>query len=297
MNLKLIDTAIRSYAQSLNDRDLGRLALFRLIWGEQDRIARTHTSAWEAPQSEEAAELLRQGRPLFTDRPVPIDATTYITAARVVSKILVEAKVLAPQALSDLAGIDWIAITSLVDLARAGAEPPAYLEEVCATLFEGGLPEDSARLGGLVASLALRPLLQGPAEAAAKVLKKAAPEARPLLCPICGTAPSISRVAGTSAKGRTRTLWCSQCATEWLFDRVRCARCGTHNQGHLHFHHIDSDDSHRIATCDECGGYIRTIYVEESEILAPFSFEVEDVMTARLDAIANDPSFRGMMQE
>ena len=42
--------------------------------------------------------------------------------------------------------------------------------------------------------------------------------------------------------------------------------------------------SHRIATCDECGGYLRTVYADDA--LAPFSFEVEDVIMARLDAIA-----------
>ena len=46
----------------------------------------------------------------------------------------------------------------------------------------------------------------------------------------------------------------------------------------------------RIATCDECGNYIRTVFVEES--LRPFSYEVEEVVTARLDAIARDPRFQ-----
>ena len=68
---------------------------------------------------------------------------------------------------------------------------------------------------------------------------------------------------------------------------MRCARCGTRNQAHLHFFNIEGDDAHRIATCDECGGYMRTLYSDDA--LAPCSYEVEDVVMARLDAIANDP--------
>ena len=65
---------------------------------------------------------------------------------------------------------------------------------------------------------------------------------------------------------------------------MRCARCGTRNQGHLHYFNVEGDDSHRIATCDECGGYMRTVFQDDA--LVPFSFDVEDVVMARLDSIA-----------
>ena len=38
------------------------------------------------------------------------------------------------------------------------------------------------------------------------------------------------------------------------------------------------------------GGYTRTVFVEDA--LRPFSFEVEEVVTAKLDAIAHDPKFQ-----
>ena len=53
--------------------------------------------------------------------------------------------------------------------------------------------------------------------------------------------------------------------------------------------YVEGDDSHRIAVCDECEGYVRTVYQQDAS--APFSFEVEDVAMAPLDAIANDPQF------
>ena len=40
-----------------------------------------------------------------------------------------------------------------------------------------------------------------------------------------------------------------------------------------------------------CGGYMRTLF-SEKESLAPVSYEVEDVIMARLDAVAHDPRLR-----
>ncbi|MEI3230831.1 MAG: formate dehydrogenase accessory protein FdhE [Gordonibacter pamelaeae] len=128
--------------------------------------------------------------------------------------------------------------------------------------------------------------MEEPARAAARALEQAGCDApHPLACPVCGGAPVAGRVGGESfTQGRGKTLWCAQCGTSWEVERVRCARCGTQNQAHLHYYNVEGDDAHRIATCDECGGYLRTVYADDA--LAPFSFEVEDVIMARLDAIA-----------
>lgn len=69
-------------------------------------------------------------------------------------------------------------------------------------------------------------------------------------------------------------------------------RCGMRNQGNLHYFNIEGDGGHRIGTCDECGNYIRTRFAGEGDN-APYSPEVEDVVMARLDAVAMDPSFAG----
>ena len=59
---------------------------------------------------------------------------------------------------------------------------------------------------------------------------------------------------------------------------------------HLHYFNVEGDDAHRIHKCDECNGYIRTVFIEDA--LRPFSHEVEEVVTAKLDAIARDPKFQ-----
>ena len=292
MNLKLIDAAIASYTPVLDQKDIKRLELFRLIWEEQEHIAST-TPQWTSPKTARIAELAQQGVPLFQETPITLDEASFLDAIRRIATILNDAEAFTGQTNSTIRDIAWDRVISEVSLSNAGSQAPRFLESVYTFLEKDGLDRESARLGALIVSLALRPFLQHAAEIGSRAFEKASPDIHPLLCPLCGTAPSLARIAGTASKGRTRTLWCSQCGAEWEFERVRCARCGTHNQKHLHFHHIQGDESHRIASCDECGGYIRTIYVDEDNLLAPFSFEVEDVLTARLDAIAANPSFAG----
>ena len=165
---------------------------------------------------------------------------------------------------------------------------------VCAAIARAGMVEQQAQMGQLFASLALRWQLEGPAEVVARARKKAKVfYDHQMHCPACGGDAALARVGeGGSGDGRNKSLWCPQCGTTWEFDRVRCPRCGTRNQGHLHYFNIEGDEAHRIGTCDECGGYIRTRFAGEGDN-APWSAEVEDVVMARLDAVAADPSFAG----
>ena len=148
------------------------------------------------------------------------------------------------------------------------------------------MDEDAARLGAMAAALALRAFLEGPATAVERARREAgADEPHSVRCPVCGGEAAVAQVSGAPAgQGRAKRLWCAQCGCAWEFERVRCVRCGTQNQAHLHYYNVEGDDAHRIATCDECGGYTRTVYEEDA--LAPFSFEVEDVVMAKLDLVA-----------
>ena len=171
------------------------------------------------------------------------------------------------------------------DVARAGSDPAAYVESFGELLRDDGMDEDPARVGALAASLALRALLGGPAAQVGSALRKAgAAEPHPMRCPVCGGAATVARVGDVQAvQGRGKSCGAASAAPRGISSGF-AARCGTQNQAHLHYFNVEGDDAHRIATCDECGGYVRTVYQED--VLARFSFEVEDVVMARLDLIA-----------
>lgn len=297
MNLKRIDAAIAAYETTLDEADRARLAFFRTLWGVQNECARGLADAYEVPSSDALRAAYEGERAVFSEAPVSIDAAALAAAAKKLVACAVEQSAFPEDTSDALSRVAWEDVFTASDMTLAGANPSAWLANVATACLDGGMVEQAAHLAALFASMALKVQLEAPAARVMAALEKAqAHDARPLLCPVCGSAPSLAHVGGkTSSSGRGRLLVCPQCAAAWEFERVRCARCGTKSQTHLHFFNIEGDDAHRIATCDECGGYMRTRY-SESE-LAPCSYEVEDVVMARLDAIAQDPRMAGAAGE
>lgn len=291
MNLKLIDAAIAAYSDKLDDADAARLAFFRALWEAQAACAAEAPGqlSWESPAPADVLSAYEAGRPVFATAPVAVDAGALAEALDALAGVLVDKGGFPADVVAAFGRVRWDRVVRASDLELAGADPSAWLADFAAVLADDGMTESQAHLGALAASMALKVQLERPAQAVMSTLRAAgAAEPRPLLCPVCGSAPHMAHVGGaTASAGRGRVLVCPQCAATWEFERVRCARCGTRNQARLHFFNVEGDDAHRIATCDECGGYIRTLYSEDA--LAPCSYEVEDVVMARLDAIAQDP--------
>ncbi len=295
MNLKLIDAAIASYQDKIDDADKERLSFFRDLWEVQARCAeKADVEAYAAPD----AEALADAKFAFEVAPVEIDAALFAETFEALARAMVDSGYYPDEVAEGLAAIDWQDVAHTSDLALLGSDPARGLIVAAEALEMKGMPEGAARLAAIVVAMALKPQLEDPAARAMKVRETAhLADEHPLFCPVCGTAPALAHVGGkTSSAGRGRVLVCPQCGTAWEFERVRCARCGTHNQTHLHFFNLEGDDAHRIATCEECGGYIRTLYSEDA--LAPCSYEVEDVVMAKLDAVAQDPRIAaGKMEE
>ena len=288
MNLKAIDAASSAYQATLDDADSARLAFFRKVWDVQAAVAADAVGklAYAVPEADELRTCFAASEPVLTHAPAEIDPGLLTDAVSRLAACLVEHGGFAVSVAEAFERTKWDRIVGASDLLLAGSDPAAYVDSFGELLVDDGMDEDTARTGALAASLALRALLEAPAEAIRDALQDAGvDEPRPVCCPVCGGAPAVARVGDTQAvQGRGKELWCGQCGTAWDFERVRCGRCGTRNQGHLHYFNVEGDEAHRIATCDECGGYVRTVYQEDA--LAPFSFEVEDVVMARLDLIA-----------
>lgn len=293
MNLKAIDAAIAAYRTNLDEGDVSRLAFFRELWGVQDEEAARAAVGYDVPDADSLKAWARAGEPVLSHVPAKIDAGALAGAMARLAEVLAVRGGFAASTSEALSRTNWERMVAASDLALAGSDPAAYVESFAELLEDDGMDEDAARIGAMATALALRALLEGPATAVERARRDAgADEPHSVRCPVCGGGAAVAQVSGASAgQGRAKRLWCPQCGCAWEFERVRCSRCGTRNQAHLHYFNVEGDEAHRIGTCDECGGYIRTVYADDA--LAPFSFEVEDVVMARLDAIARDPSFAG----
>ncbi len=287
MNMKRIDAAIKAYDGVLEPGDIDRLAFFRSLWQcvcvhEGDALGYGE----DAPSAKDVRAWYAAGEPVFANAPAPVDPAALAASAEELSAIVRDSRVFPREIEEAIAQTKWDRICKACDTAMAGREPVAFLEELEQVLSDDGKSEAAAHALALVAQLAVRSQIEPAARAAAALLPRASFESEhPLACPVCGGAPALAQVGGaTSSNGRGRVLHCLQCGMSWEFERVRCARCGTTNQAHLHYHHIEGDDAHRIASCEECGDYIRTVFVEDA--LSLVSPEVEDVVMARLDAVA-----------
>lgn len=292
MNLKAIDAALAAYRDKLDEGDVARLDFFRKLWGAladeggAGEVAAGAADGGSAPTEADLRAWFAAGEPVFAHAPATVEAAPFVATLERASACAAAHGGFAVGTAEALSRTKWDRIVAASPLDVAGCDPVAYLDALAGLLVDDGMTEDQAHTATLVAGLALRAQLEEPARAAAHALEQAGCDMpHPLVCPVCGGAPVAGRVGGeNSTQGRGKTLWCAQCGTSWEIERVRCARCGTQNQAHLHYYNVEGDDAHRIATCDECGGYLRTVYADDA--LAPFSFEVEDVVMARLDAIA-----------
>ncbi len=287
MNLKWIDNAIASYSAVLDQDEQARLAFFRGLWALQEEAAKElPADLYECPGKEHLQACLAEGKTFLADASFAVDTEKFIAHSQRIAAYLLENGSLNEEITTAFTGMSWDVLIETSDVAAAGVKPFDYLDSTGVVLMDMDYTENQTRMILLVLSAALRIQLETVAKAARGALgPKGFEEEHPRTCPVCGSEASLAHVGGsTSSSGRGKLLFCTQCGMTWEFDRVRCARCGTTSQGKLHYYNIEGDDDHRIGTCDECGGYIRTLYSDND--LRPVSYEVEDVVMAKLDAIA-----------
>lgn len=105
-------------------------------------------------------------------------------------------------------------------------------------------------------------------------------------CPVCGGKPDF---AFLDKERGARWLLCSRCDAEWLFQRLECPYCGTHEQSSLAYL-TDDAELYRLYTCEECHSYIKAIDLRkaEAEVLLP----LERIMTVDLDRQAEEAGYR-----
>ena len=285
INLKRIDGVVAAYAAQQAEPEQARLRFFRALWAEQHDIARDLAPAYRVPPAEAVERLAGEKRPILRVYPARIRIDQLVAATRRMAAVLCAHGGFDETVIAELSTLDW-KLPCMANAAAAGSDPALYLQDALEALGQAGLSEQAAPAAASALSLALRGLLDPVADdimAARDAAGQA--EAHPVDCPVCGGDATLAVVgAGSGTAGGQRTLFCAQCGANWKFERIRCARCGTRNQGHLHYYHVGDDDAHRIHTCDECGGYIRTVF--QKDLLSPIVPDVENAVMATLDLVA-----------
>lgn len=297
MDMERIASALEAYKARLEEKDCRPLELFEGIWEIQGRHSAlaAEKSAYPLPSTEAAEHWYWQERPFLLMAPVGIDRDAFVAALEDISCYLADNGGLEERTAKSMRSFDWHGLVDSTDAALAGHDPQAYADTFCALAEEHSGSALQPEVAFVVLRLALRPMLEHATSALmaslGSVLRKGnLAHSKPLHCPGCGSEAAAAFVGETpSVQGNGRLLYCGTCGTSWEFERIRCPRCGTRNQGRLHYFHIEGDEAHRLQACDECGGYTRTVFQESLD--APFAFEVEDLVMTPLDRVANDPRF------
>lgn len=297
MDLNQIDAAIESYAEVTSEQEVERLRFIRGLMEIQARHAEqvAKKNSYEPLAAAMLEESYHTEKPAFLLKPVVIDPEAFVYALQDCSCYLVDKGGLVPEVDAALRFFDWTVWVERSDLALAGSDPTAYIASACEAEHEEGndssLPPETL---ALVLAFALRPMLESAAAAVMDSFDhKEVNENynRPVACPACGSHASAAAVGPTpSGTPNGKMNYCAICGTTWEFERIRCASCGTQNQGKLHYFNLEGDNAHRLYLCDECGSYTRTVFREDMSTL--FCFEVEDVVMAKLDMVANDERFQ-----
>lgn len=299
MNTDFISFCVKHYDGVLDESDKARLHFFQGLWRVVSECqAQREEAAFELPERDQLITCYGNKTPLFEIAAPCVESTELVATLDALTAYVAESGMYDDADAQALNAIDW------GDLI-ATYSPNAYLGDtvewlsLCGELLneQKGLSLPLTRVALQLLSLALFSFYEPCAE---KLMEEVGEDdiiaTHPLTCPVCGSDPVLASVGGeTSSDGRGRKLYCQQCGTAWEFNRVRCARCGTTDQTKLHYFNLEGDDNHRIATCDECGEYMRTTFLDNN--LLPLSYPVEDVVMARLDALAQDPRFRTLQVE
>lgn len=295
MDLERIHAAVAAYLRDAAPADAARLEFFEGLYGVLDERAQgvAAASGYAAPSAGETGELFAAGTPVFSKAPVAIDADEFGATCAAVASFMADHAGLDADAAQALGAFDWVRFAQRADLAQAGSDPTAFVNEVLANLGAFDVPAElPANLCAMTVMFALRAHLEPASEAVRAAYAQAVAEGgehapASIDCPVCGSPASASWVGNTGdTSGSGRRQYCAQCGAQWHFDRVRCGRCGTRNQGHLHYTNVEGDRAHRLQTCDECGDYERVVFQDDLPQGVPFAMEVEDVVMAPLDAIA-----------
>ncbi len=284
------------YREALGEAADLRLDFAEKMWRLQDEIAES-AQAGDAIDGDTARESLATGQPLFLMAPPQISVPVFVSALERVAALLADEAGIEADVADALREADFASLIKETDLEGVLQNMDAFTDTLAAQLGaseEGPLNPVVVRV---VVASALSPLLRA---RAARILESL--EGYDWRswgsgsCPVCAAPAAMARVLEEGElQGGRRMLWCALCDTEWEFDRLRCARCGQRTPDKLHYLMNSEDPGHRAHVCEECHGYLKTVFERDLQMVT--SPRVEDVITLEIDAVARSNGFSPLGDE
>jgi len=108
-------------------------------------------------------------------------------------------------------------------------------------------------------------------------------------CPCCGGAARMARLEKETGR---RYLWCDLCAVEWPFVRLQCPFCGNDDAEQLGNLEPEGQETYRIAVCQKCKGYLRTVDERKLPEGVTANLPLEDIATLPLNFVAEREGYR-----
>jgi FdhE protein len=103
-------------------------------------------------------------------------------------------------------------------------------------------------------------------------------------CPACGSWPALAEVVGGH-----RALRCSFCSSAWELNRYACIYCDEGGEKFVTAAPDDERKDRRLEVCTSCGGYLKTIDLNEP---SPFPLlSISDIETTDLDVAAMEHGY------
>lgn len=227
------------------------------------------------PSTEEARSLLQQGKALVDLESLEIDSGKLTDLAMQIAFAIAEQRRERVRQLADIHA--WLHRRR--DKMRSLAL--AYLRG-------NGIAEINRGVDGelleFVLHSALHPFLRAHAEALNRFVDTSLWYRAS--CPICGGEPDM---AALERAGGRRRLLCSRCDAEWAYRRLGCPFCGNDDPKDLAFFASD-DKVYRLAVCERCHRYIKTIDLRETSTERPLA--AERVLTVGMDLTAQSTGYQ-----
>lgn len=300
MNSKSIERALQRYSAFKDEDVRNRLAVFGPLLLEAAAVANELDAedvvVVREPTAEDCVAASKGGETLLSQGFVRIVPESFARCAKHMGGVLLETLRLDDELRARAEAIDLSVYATEALLEVAAKNPLGYLREVEKLWAEA----DAVLLDVYVLPVlgeTLRAYLDRFTTRASDLLERAE-EKKPsynhrTTCFCCGADPDVAAVVETTYRGNVKKLYCGACGGSWIYERIRCVRCGNDVVSELTYVSDEDDDTHRMHVCSKCGGAMPTLFAMGDELT--FNPDVEAIVLTGLEEAYEAAALEGTL--